>query len=123
MQQSRLDRAKDTGLAILLILFLVEWFSGISTLRFSILVVLLLMVWPKVFAPFSVVWFGSSEFLGKVVSTLILSAIFFLMLTPMGLVRRWFDDPMGRKSFGNGSQSTFKHRDQWFEAKDLEKPF
>lgn len=45
---------------------------------------------PKVLAPFNKAWFFLGQFLGKIVSPLVLGIIFFGVLTPVGLITRLF---------------------------------
>jgi hypothetical protein len=52
--------------------------------------VLLGFVAPKVLRPLNWLWFQLGQLLGKIVSPLVLGAIFFLMLTPVSLVTRLF---------------------------------
>jgi hypothetical protein len=52
--------------------------------------VLLGFVAPKVLRPLNWLWFQLGLLLGKIVSPLVLGAIFFLMLTPVSLVTRLF---------------------------------
>jgi len=60
---------------------------------FLLLGVLLLMaasVTPKVLAPLNRAWFLLGEIFGRTVSPLVLLAIFFFLLTPIGVLTRFF---------------------------------
>ena len=119
------DQIKDTGMAAVLICLLLE----ILTLhhQFIILAILLLivdMVVPIVFKPVAVVWFGISRVLGKVTSRILLTIIFFLLVTPMGILRKIFNkDSMQFKKWKQGSSSVFKERHHSFKPEDLETPY
>ena len=52
--------------------------------------VLLGFVAPKVLRPLNWLWFQLGQLLGKIVSPVVLGAIFFLLLTPVSLVTRLF---------------------------------
>ena len=52
--------------------------------------VLLGFVAPKVLKPLNWLWFQLGQLLGKIVSPVVLGAIFFLLLTPVSLVTRLF---------------------------------
>ena len=52
--------------------------------------VLLGFVAPKVLRPLNWLWFQLGQLLGKIVSPVVLGAIFFLILTPVSLLRRLF---------------------------------
>jgi len=120
-----LDQCKDTGLAIILIALLVVWAHRSFTLIAPAIVVLILtMTAPKLLTPLARLWFGFSHYLGQVVSTILLSIVFFGVVTPMGLVRKLSGkDAMGLGQWRMGRQSAFTRRDHTFTAADLEKPF
>ncbi len=56
----------------------------------------------RLLKPVNTLWLGFGEFMGKVVGSIILGLVFYLLLTPIALLRRWvggqgmcisFDDP------------------------------
>jgi hypothetical protein len=54
---------------------------------------------PSVFRPVYFIWYGVSCAIGLVISNLILAAVFYLVFTPMGLLRQRFGgDPLQLKS-------------------------
>jgi hypothetical protein len=124
-QKITLDQCKDTGLAIILILLLAAWAQRSVTLIVpAILVLIVAMTAPKLLSPLARLWFGFSHYLGQVVSTILLSVVFFLVVTPMGLIRKLSGkDAMGLGQWRAGRQSAFTRRDHTFTAADMEKPF
>ena len=62
------------------------------------------------------VWNKLSLLLGKVSNGVLLTLIFFLVVTPMGLIRR-----IGKKTFDPGAKSNFSERDHVFRKEDFEK--
>ena len=52
--------------------------------------VLVGFVAPKILRPLNWLWFQLGQLLGKIVSPIVLGAIFFLLLTPLSLVTRLF---------------------------------
>ena len=62
----------------------------LSLVAIAVAFVLLGFVAPKVLRPLNWLWFQLGLLLGKIVSPLVLGAIFFLMLTPVSLVTRLF---------------------------------
>lgn len=72
--------------------FLNSWPSVVvlSLLAVAVAFLLLGFVAPKVLRPLNWLWFQLGQLLGKIVSPLVLGAIFFLMLTPVSLVTRLF---------------------------------
>lgn len=119
------DQAKDTGLAAVLILLLFAYFRQQHSLIVpAIGVIVLTMVWPAAFGPLARVWFGLSHLLGNIVSKVILTVIFVVVVTPVGLIRRIFGaDSMTLKNWKKGQGSTFLKRERFFSAEDLEKPY
>lgn len=115
----------DAGLALVFVFLLVAllghrpwavWAAAAATL--------LLMTVPAVFKPFAVAWFGLSHALGTVMSKLILSLAFFLVVTPVAALRRALGkDPMRLHQWKAGQDSVFTVRDATVRAEDLERPF
>jgi hypothetical protein len=124
-QQNKKDRARDTGLALTLILIL--WAIFANDLRPVIpaaLTLLMSMAVPIVFSPLAPVWFGLSEAIGTVMSRVILSILFYGLLLPLGFTRRILGaDPLSLKNWKSGKDSVFVNRDLKFKADDLKKPF
>lgn len=119
------DRARDTGLALVLVLLLVAHLGERPGLILPAIGVLLAaMVWPGIFAPAARVWFGLSHVLGAVASKVVLSFVFAAITTPVGVLRRLLGaDPMRLRRWRRGSESVFVRRDRRFAAEDLERPY
>ncbi len=119
------DQSRDTGLAIVLIVLLVIHFGELYSLMWlAIAGLVLTMAWPSLFRPLAPVWFGLSDLLGAVVSRIILSLVFALVVTPVGLIRRLFGaDSLQLKRMRKGQESAFTKREHRFIAKDLERPY
>ncbi len=118
-------QAGDSGMAMVLISLLIGLFTH-NGLFFKIATLLLVinMIWPPFFRPAARAWLGGSVLLGTVVSKILLTIIFFGLVTPIGVVRRLAGaDAMLLKQWQRGSSSVFKERNYQFEAKDIEKPF
>lgn len=119
------DQSRDTGLVIVLILLIGARFWGKSELILPALGVLLLtMTFPVVFRPLAWLWFGLSRVLAEVVSRILLTLLFGVVVTPVGVIRRLFGaDPMRMKDWKSGRDSVFERRDHTFSARDLERPY
>jgi hypothetical protein len=48
------------------------------------------LVMPRLLAPLNKAWFQIGELMGKLVSPIVLGVIFFLIITPVGLLGRLF---------------------------------
>ncbi len=115
----------DAGLAILLILVLSAQFTGnILYYKFMLPIVLATMIYPKILYPFAVLWFSLAKILGTIVSKIILTLVFFLVVFPMGAIRKVMGkDSLQLNEFKKSNKSVFKTRNYIFLSKDLEKPF
>lgn len=118
-------QARDTGMALTLICLLIAWFSRRHDfVGYAILLLLLDMVWPQAYKPAAKLWFGLSHVMGAVMSKVLLSVVFFLVVTPMGLLRKAMGkDPMQTRAFKKDTGSVFKTRDHLFTGKDIETPY
>ena len=119
------EQAKDTGMAMVLICLLLGYFGKFPKfLGFSIVLLLLTMAWPKAFKPLAGLWFGLSQVMGQVVSKIVLTLIFFLVVTPIGLIRRLIGaDSLQLKKWKKGSESVFVERQGAIPDKDLLNPY
>lgn len=118
-------QSRDTGQVLALILALCAFVLEKPELTLaSAGVMLLVLVWPSVFRPLAFVWFGLAEILGWVMTRVIFSTIFFLLVTPVGVFRRGCGiDPMERGRWKDGQKSVFRVRDHEYSAQDLERMF
>ncbi len=119
------EQAKDTGMAIVLVLLLV-WLGQRRDgyVAAAIVVHVLNMTAPRLFRPFAVVWFGLSHVLGLVASKAILTVVFFVVVTPIAVWRRLAGhDSLNLRGFKKGRESVMKQRNYTFVGKDLEQPY
>jgi hypothetical protein len=119
------EQAKDTGMAMVLIcLLLGYWGKFPKFLPVAIVLLLITMVWPKAFQPLAGLWFGLSHLLSSVVSRVILTILFFLVVTPIGLIRRLFGaDALQLKKWKQGRDSVFIVREGPVQKQDLMQPY
>jgi hypothetical protein len=120
-----LDQAKDTGMAMVLICLLIavigkqRLFTGLA-----ILGLLVDMIWPGFFRPFGKVWFGVSRMLGAVMSRILFSLIFIVLVVPVGCFRKLVGkDPLQIKKWKSGRTSVLKVRDHDYVAADIAHPY
>jgi len=82
------------------------------------------MVAPGVYRTVAVIWFGLAHLLGTVVSRLILTVVFLVIVTPIGLVRRMLGvDSLKLREFKKGDESVMHERNQRFTAEDIQRPY
>jgi large-conductance mechanosensitive channel len=124
-KNDKINQAKDTGLAMVLILLIVQYIKHPGWLIMATIAVLVLvMTWPAVFNPLARVWFGFSHFLGSIVSKILLTVVFFLIVTPVGVVRKVLGaDPMRCRAWRKGDDSVLVERKHQYLQEDLKKPY
>ncbi len=118
-------QARDTGMAMVLIcLLLAYWGARPRMVPLAIVLLLLTMVWPQAFRPLAGLWFGLSHLMGAIVSRVILTLLFFFLVTPVGLVRRWAGaDTLQLKKWKKDRSSVFIVRQGNILPKDLVHPY
>jgi len=119
------DQSRDTGMAMALLALLLgfltdaRWFFPLAT----VLLVVTMAV-PSVYRPIAFVWLGLSHFLGTIVSRILLTAVFFVVVMPVGLLRRAMGmDSLQLKKFGRGKESVMRVRDHVYVPSDIDKPY
>lgn len=124
-KQDRLAQARDTGLAMCMLILLLSYFGKYFQLMpVGILLLFLSMAWPNAFTPLSKWWFKFSYGVSAVMSHVSLTLLFYGIITPIGFSRRLFGaDPMQFKKWKKGEGSVLWVRDKTIEAKDLEQPY
>ena len=118
-------QARDTGMAMVLIcLLFAYWGHHPRFLPLAIIVLLLTMIVPQVFRPLAVLWFGLSHVMGNVVSKVVLSIIFFVVVTPIGLIRRMTGkDSLQLRQWKKDQSSVFIAREGMIRPEDLQNPY
>ncbi|GAB7022195.1 SxtJ family membrane protein [Salidesulfovibrio brasiliensis] len=118
-------QAVDTGMAMTLICLIAGLVTHERNWFIAALVLLVVnMTAPMLYRLPARAWFGFSHLLGTVMSKVILSVIFFGVVTPLALLRRVLGhDPMALRQWKKGDESVFVKRDHHFTAKEIENPF
>jgi uncharacterized membrane protein YGL010W len=123
------DQCIGTGMAMVLILIILGLYTGsygenILYFKIAIPVLLISMTVPKLFYPLAIVWFGIANLLGAIMSKVVLTLLFVLLVIPFGVVRRMLGhDPMKLKGWKKSNASIFKDRDKTFVPADLVHPY
>jgi hypothetical protein len=119
------DQSRDTGMAMVLLLLI----AFISRRRDGFLIGALAlhvlnMTAPQVFRPVAIVWLGLSHVVGAFVSRILLTVVFFIVVTPIGVLRRLIGkDSMKLRIFKSGESSVMVQRNHTFTGSDLERPY
>lgn len=85
-----------------------------------------LIVWaliaPKTLNPVYKIWMKFGLIMGAINSKIILGVVFYVMMAPMGLIKRWFgSDPMQRELDPN--LSTYRVASKQRPRESMERPF
>jgi hypothetical protein len=119
------DQSRDTGMAMVLVLLIV--FAARKRegyLLGAILLQVLNMIVPQMYRPVAVLWLGLSNFLGSIASKVVLSIVFFTVVTPIGIARRFLGkDSLKLRAFKAGQDSVMLERNHEFISEDLERPY
>jgi len=118
-------QASDTGMAAVLILLLIGLFTHNNLYyKTAIPVLVITMTFPMFYYPFAIIWLGFSTLLGTIVSKIILTIIYFMMVVPVGVFRRLLGkDALQLSKFKKGTKSVMQTRDYIFLSEDIEKPY
>lgn len=118
-------KLSDAGMALVLILLLVGFFSKNALYyQVAIPVLLLNMAVPRIYFPFAWVWYSFSNLMGLGVSRILMTIIYVVLVIPIGVFRRITGkDGLGLGAFRKASVSVMKHRDHTFVPEDLERPY
>ncbi len=118
-------QASDTGMAMVMILLIIAMLTEKDLfLIMAILSLITNMTIPMIFYPVAVIWLGISHLLGTVVSKIILTLVFFILVMPVGLLRKIIGkDDLKLKEFKKSSSSVMIIRNQLFSKLDIEKPY
>jgi hypothetical protein len=119
------EQARDTGLALtLLCLIIVYFWKAYRLVPLAMALLVVTMVWPKAFRPLAGLWFGLAHLLGTVMSNVILTVLFFGLVTPIGLIRRVFGaDALQLKKWKKNQESVFAVRAEAVQKQDLQAPY
>ena len=112
---------KKFGLSVGIVLFLISvllyWFEQSSYLIFGIIglsLIILALVFPKILKPLNKIWMSIAVILGWFMSRVILIILFYIILTPIGIILKIF-----RKKFLN--LKIDKSTDTYWEYRKNEK--
>ncbi len=120
-----LNQSRDTGMAMVLICLLLllggprTWLLGLA-----IVLLVITMTLPQLFAPLARLWLGLAHVVGTAVSLVLLTLIFHLVVTPVAIIRRLTGaDPLQLKQWRRTPASAFTEKEHTYSAADLERPY
>lgn len=81
------------------------------------------LLMPKLYAPFAWLWFWMGKALGIVMSKVVLSLIFFLIVTPVGMMRRALGKDNLHIGHSKRQKNFFEKQKHTYIPEDMEKQF
>ena len=109
---------------LLLLLLFSAAFKRETLVTIAIVALVVDMTFPQFYRPVAVLWLGLSHLLGTVVSKILLTLVFFGVVTPIGLARKLLGiDSLKLKDFKSCENSVMVIRNHIFTGKDIEKPY
>jgi hypothetical protein len=115
----------ESGIVLVIILLLLEVYSKNSIwIGISIVILFINLILPVIFYPFAFLWFNLSETLGKIVSKIVLGIIFYIIVVPIGIIRKFSGkDNLLLTKFKQDRSSVLKIRNYTYNSEDLNKPY
>ncbi len=115
----------EVGVVLALVLLIVGLVSKeLLWCRIAVPVLLLTVLAPVAYTPLSWLWLGFARLAERFFSTAMLALIFYLIVTPVALLRRWFsEDTLYLRHFKKDTESVFAVKDKTYKAEDLEKQY
>ena len=119
------EQSKDTGMAMVLLLLLASTaFKQQALITAAMIALIVDMTVPRLYRPVAILWLGLSHLLGTVVSKIVLTLVFFTVVTPIGLARKLLGiDSLKLKDFKSSETSVMLIRNHTFTGEDIEKPY
>ena len=97
MDDIKISSNRSFGIVFFIVFLLLAFYpltyngeTRVWSLIISLIFLILGLLNSKILAPLNKLWFKFGIFLGKIISPLIMGIIFFLVVTPIGLIMRIF---------------------------------
>lgn len=115
----------DFGMVSILILLILSIISpSLLYLKICIGLVLINILYPKLYLPFANIWYFLSDFMGNIMSKVILTIVFILLVLPIGIFRKILKkDSLQLKRFKDNSVTSFVTKNHNFISSDLSNPY
>ena len=95
MDNIKIDSNRSFGIVFFVVFFIIGLYPLINdedlriwSIVISVIFLILGLVNSKILSPLNKIWFKFGIFLGKIVSPIVMGVIFFLVVTPIGLIMR-----------------------------------
>lgn len=115
---------KDTGLVLALVFLVLGYIQESKDLLVvSGIFLVAVMFASNLLLPFAFVWQKIAEILGAVIPKIFFGAVFFAIILPVGVLRRFLKGDMLFISKWRETRTVFKERNHRFMRQDMEVPY
>jgi hypothetical protein len=124
--KNTMTREQNTGFGATaaLVLLVIEALTGVDLHGAIMATLIATVLCPWLFTPASAVWYMAGRHVEQLFSTVTLALIYFLVVTPVGLMRRRFaKDTLSLRKFRQGDGSVFDVKEKTYCADDLKHPY
>ncbi len=118
MDEIKLNSNRSFGIVFFIVFLLIAIYPLINgsdlrlwSLTISIIFLILGLLNSKILNPLNKIWFKFGIFLGKIVSPLVMGAIFFLVVTPIGIFMKILNKDILKLKFN-------KNQSYWIEKNE-----
>lgn len=115
----------DTGMAAALVILIAGMITeDVSFMMYAAVALVMNMTFFGVYAYVAKLWLSLSHYFGLMISTIILSLIYFIIIIPIALFRSLLGhDPMRLREWKLGKDSLFIERNFSYGEDDLKHPY
>ena len=110
MNNIKVGSNRSFGIVFFIVFFLIATYPLLSegdlrlwSLFISIIFLILGILNSKILSPLNKIWFKFGIFLGKIVSPLVMGLIFFVVVTPIGILMRFLNKDLLNLKFNKNS--------------------
>ena len=119
MDEVKISSNRSFGIVFFVVFLIIATFPLMNgdelrlwSLTISVVFLFLGLINSKILNPLNKLWFKFGIFLGKIISPLVMGIIFFLVVTPIGLLMRLLNKDLLKLKFNNNSS-------YWIEKNEL----
>ena len=119
----KISKEQQSVIAIVAALLLIAWLKHNVYWVIAALVVALTIFSPVITGYIHKLWMGIAKILGIISSHIILFILFYLVLTPIALIKRWSSGNNSMVKFDKNQTSGFVIRNHLYKATDFLNPW
>ena len=115
------EQTKEFGMVMVLIIsFIAFYLKEYNYIKIAFILTLITILFPVLFYPMALCWFGFGRLLGIISSGILLSMVFIIIVIPIGLIRKIIGyDNLKLKQFKKSEKSLMNDRDHVYIDADL----